>query len=256
MASLLNISSLRQGLTASLMDGLYSQWNQIKMQVVTQIASNVIGAPVSVEQIQQQTETLETQYNDLSKIFEQVTAHQDELFEIVRKGCLSSTKSIFGSSVAETISWMAALGLGVCSMSGGGEKENVSGDATKGLSILLFVVSQAISKFNDYNNYKKVDQYKTAQKSVVQAREIIKQRHLLETAQKVTHHARALLAPGRSFEEETTLEEKAARWVEMQKQLQSMFTNPSALESADQDSVIALRSYSTVDDVSNVESMV
>lgn len=256
MASVLNMNSLRQGLTASLMDGLYSQWNQIKTQVVTQIASNIIGAPVSVEHMQQQTQQLETQYQDLTKIFEQVTAHQDELFETIGKGCLSSTKSIFGSSIAETISWMAALGLGVSSASGAGDKENVNSEATKAMSILLFIVAQAISKFNDYSNYKKVDQYKTAQKGMIQAREIIKQRHLIETTQQVTRQARALLAPARSFEETITFEEKTARWIEMQKQLKSIFDQPLAAEAADKDSVMVLRSDSVMEDLVNQESLV
>ncbi len=209
MASFINVNSIRQNLTSSLMDGLYSQWNQIKTQVVTQIASNIIGAPVSVEQIQQQTQSLETQYTNLSQIYEQVIAHQDELFEMVSKGCLSTTKTMLGSSAAETVSWLAALGLGISSTTGSNEN-NTSSDTMKALSIVLFILSQALSKFNDYHSYKKVDQYKTAQRAVVQAREIIQQRRLLDTTHQVTEQAKALLAPARGFEEQTTLDEKCA----------------------------------------------
>jgi hypothetical protein len=253
MASLLNMNTLRQSLSASLMDGLYAQWNQIKTQVVTQIASNIIGATVSVDQIQQQTQQLQTHVTDLTQIFDQVTAHQDELFEKIGTGCLSSTKSIFGASVAETVSWMAALGLGVASVSGEADEDQTKGDATKGLSIVLFIVAQGISKFNDYNNYKKIHQYKTAQKGVLQAQEILKQRHLLATTKQITLQAQALLAPARSFEEQISNEEKTTRWIALQQQLKAAFDNPHAIESADKDSATTIRLDSVSANVLNQE---
>jgi hypothetical protein len=162
---------------------------------------------------------------------------------------------MFGCSVADTVSWLAALGLGVSSTTGSGEK-NTNSEVMKGLSIALFIVSQAISKFNDYNNYKKVHQYQAAQRAVVQAREIIKQRQLLETTLQVTQQAKALLAPTRGVEAVTSLNEKNTRWQEMQLQLRQIFDPLAPPLSLDRDSVAALRSFSSIETESRVESLV
>ena len=178
MASFFNLSALRQNLTQSVMDGLSTQWNQLKTQVVTQIASNIIGAPVSVTQMQEQTQQLETQYGDMTKIFQQAEQYHEEVFDMLSKGCLSKAKTLFGASAAETLSWLTALGLGI-SASTGQETAGVSSDSMKVLSVILFIGAQGISKFNDYQHYKNNEEVKKAQRGMVQARAILAQRQLL-----------------------------------------------------------------------------
>lgn len=255
MASFFNLSALRQNLTQSVMDGLTAQWNQLKTQVVTQIASNIIGAPVSVTQMQEQTQQLEAQYVDMTQIFQQAEQYHEKVFEMLSQGCLSKAKTLFGSSAAETLSWLTALGLGI-SASTAQETTGVNSDSMKALSVILFIAAQGISKFNDYHHYKNNEEVKKAQRAVVQARSILAQRQLLETTHRVTTRARALLAPSRDFSQAIPFENKAAEWRSLQASLKEMFEDPQDQEPAEEDSVLVLRSYSTREDLRHVESLV
>lgn len=212
------------GVTQHVISALCNRWNEVKGQVVAQIAANILAGNAGNTQIAQQAQALQMQYNTLSEIFEQASNCQQELMDLYKKGCFNSQVTFFGSSFAETLAWMAALGLGI-SFAVDQKESDEEINAMGGLSIVLFVLSQGISKFNDYQNFKKIDELKRAQKNIKNLQDLLQQKHLLDTTLKVVKQANTLVGSScRNLEKST--EENDIKWNELQRELKDVFDPP------------------------------
>lgn len=212
------------GAAQHVISALCNRWNEVKGEVIAQIAANILAGNASDTQIAQQAQALQIQYNQLSEIFEQASNCQQELMDVYKKGCFNSQVTFFGCSFAETLAWIAALGLGI-SFAVDKQEPDKDINAMGGLSLVLFVLSQGISKFNDYQNYKKVAELKTAQKNITNLQNLLQQKHLLDTTFKVVNQAQTLVSSkNRSIEQFN--EENDTKWNRLQRELKEVFAPP------------------------------
>ena len=99
--------------TVAVVIGIFSSIIKRSVKTVAQIAANILAGNAGNTQIAQQAQALQMQYNTLSEIFEQASSYQQELMDLYKKGCFNSQVTFFGCSFAETLAWIAALGLGI-----------------------------------------------------------------------------------------------------------------------------------------------
>ena len=199
-------------------DQLFTSWNEGKAAVATKLAGQLPFDLGSLERIEEEVAFTQRKFMDMTHVFKEVGGGYAELFEKVRQGCFQSRQGFFGLSVADSITWVAGLAVGASSTISAEDLSKYADPLTlKVSSLILFVLSQIFSKYNDVSSTKNIHQLQQVQAGLFKVTQILDQKKVLDKVGEISCQGEAIIKSSSARGGIRPLEELLSEWKGLKK---------------------------------------